>query len=515
MNKTKNPNFPSKNILDSLLKNYKNKEFNYVESQAILITKDYPNYSFGWKILGSVLKLNGKINESLAATLKSVELSPNDFEVHYNLANIYKEIGNLSDAVNCYKKSISLKSNYFQAFFNLANTYKELEILDEAIKSYQKAISIKPDYAKAYYNLATVFQELGKLDDAKKNYENAIFFNPNFVEAHRHLASIKVFYKKDEQFSKIIQIYNDNKTSKEELCHINFTLAKIYEDLKDYKSAFFHYTEGNMFKSKQINYNIENDQLIFKQIKSNYSKIKEFTLNISDNISIVPIFIVGMPRSGTSLIEQIISSHSSVTGGGELSFAAKFGASIARGVDLINSQKLIDFRNYYLNNIKRLSKGNYMVTDKAPLNFFYIGLILSSLPEAKIVNVNRNPAALCWANYKQFFLSKNLGYSYNIEDIKIYLSLYSDLMNFWNSIFKDKIYNLDYDKLTINQEKETYKLIKFLDLKWEDSCLKPQYNDRIVSTASNLQIRKEIYKYSSNDWHKYKPFLNGLLDNIN
>ena len=105
MNKTKNPNYPSKNILDSLLKNYKNKEFNYVESQAILITKDYPNYSFGWKILGSVLKLNGKINESLAATLKSIELSPNDFEVHYNLANIYR--GNLSDAVNCYKKSIS------------------------------------------------------------------------------------------------------------------------------------------------------------------------------------------------------------------------------------------------------------------------------------------------------------------------------------------------------------------------------------------------------------------------
>ena len=515
MNKIKNSIYPSKNLINNLLEKYRNKDFRVAESLAISITKDYPNYSFGWKILGSILKFNGKINQSLVATIKSAELSPDDFEAHYNLGNTYKEVGKFYDAVNCYKKSIFLKSDYFQSYFNLANTYKELENLDEAINAYQKVISIKHDYAKAYYNLATIYQEQGKLDDAKKNYEKAIIFNSKFVEAHRHLASIKVFNTKDDQFLKILQIYNDKKTTDGELRHINFALAKIYDDLKDYKNAFYHYTEGNMLQNRYLNYQIESDQLTFRQIKSNYQNIKSLEIKIYDkDINLVPIFIVGMPRSGTSLIEQIVSSHTKVTGAGELSFAAKFGASIARGVKIINSQKLLDFRDNYLNSLLKISKGNKFVTDKAPLNFLYIGLILSSLPEAKIVNVKRNPAALCWANYKQFFLSKNLGYSYNIENIKIYFSLYLDLMKFWGTVFKDKIYNLDYENLTHDQVKETHKLINFLNLRWEDKCLTPQYNNRIVSTASNIQVRKEIYKYSSNDWLNYKPFLNGSLDNI-
>jgi hypothetical protein len=149
-----------------------------------------------------------------------------------------------------------------------------------------------------------------------------------------------------------------------------------------------------------------------------------------------------------------------------------------------------------------------------PQNFLYLGLITACFPEAKILHVKRDPAAVCWANYKQWFKSENLGYSYSLEDIVEYYKLYNDLMEFWNNVLKNKIYEVDYEALTINQEDEIKKLIKYLELNWEESCLSPEKNERNVSTASNIQIRNKIFKDSSQKWKKYKPFLDGVLDNL-
>ena len=149
-----------------------------------------------------------------------------------------------------------------------------------------------------------------------------------------------------------------------------------------------------------------------------------------------------------------------------------------------------------------------------PQNFLYIGLILAAFPEAKILHVKRNPAAVCWANYKQWFRSKDLGYSYSIGDIIEYYKLYEDLIKFWNELIKNKIYEVDYEALTINHEYEIKKLINHLEIDWEDVCLSPEKNIRNVSTASNIQIREKIFKGSSQKWKKYKPFLNGMLDSL-
>ena len=219
-----------------------------------------------------------------------------------------------------------------------------------------------------------------------------------------------------------------------------------------------------------------------------------------------------MPRSGTTLVEQIISSHALVTGAGELVFANQFGASIARGVSKVDAKSLSSFREKYLAELRRESNGNLFVTDKMPNNFRYIGLIVSALPEAKIIHVKRNPAAVCWANYKQYFYSKTLGYCYSLNDVVSYYRLYEDLMEFWEKSLSKNIYTLDYELLTVNQEDETRKLIEYLDLDWDEKCLFPQNNKRSVSTASNTQVRKKVYQGSSRQWEKYKPFLKGQLD---
>ena len=326
---------------------------------------------------------------------------------------------------------------------------------------------------------------------------------------------MKKFDGQDEQYSKMLELYFDEKISEEKRCHINFGLAKACEDLGNFEQAFAHYSEGNELRKKLLNYDINQDLELFRQIKSYYPRIEQNSLEPHKlSKDLIPIFIVGMPRSGTTLVEQIISSHSKVTGAGELSYAAQFGKVIANGCSEANDEVLLEFRHKYLEKLKNVSKNNLIVTDKMPQNFLYIGLLAAAFPEAKIIHVKRNPAAVCWANYKQYFTSENLGYCYALDDIVNYYSLYKNLIEFWTNKLGKRIYNLDYELLTVDQEKETRQLINYLGLDWDEKCLAPESNTRSVATASNVQIRKKVYQGSSTQWKKYQPFLNGALDGL-
>jgi tetratricopeptide (TPR) repeat protein len=607
---------PPQEQLNSLLECYQTGRYVDAEKLSVSITKEFPKHLFAWKVLGATLKQMGKINESLVASQKSVQLGPLDTAAHYNLANTLKEIGRLDEAEVSYKKAIELKPDYAEAHNNLGNTLKEIGRLDEAEVSYKQAIILKPDYAEAHYNLANTLKELGRLDEAEVSYKKAIelkpdyaeahnnlgmtlkelgrldeaevsykqaiilkpdfeaYYNlgnvllilrrlneaetsyrkviilkpdyseayyylgvilqdfgrleeaeasyrkaiklkPNYVEAHLGLTLMKKFDTQDEQYSNMKELYLDKNISKEQRCHINFGLAKACEDLGDFKQAFAHYCEGNELRKKVLNYNINQDVELFRKIKSNYPQIVQKSLKpdkLTNNT--MPIFIVGMPRSGTTLVEQIISSHSEVTGAGELNFASQFGKAISTGITEKNNESLLDFRSKYLDKLKNVSNGNLIVTDKTPQNFLYIGLLAAAFPEAKIIHVKRNPAAVCWANYKQYFASKSIGYCYAIDDVISYHKLYENLMVFWTNTLSKRIYNLDYELLTVNQESETQKLIEYLGLDWNEKFLSPQNNMRSVATASNLQIRKKVYKGSSQQWKKYQPFLNGALDDL-
>jgi len=326
---------------------------------------------------------------------------------------------------------------------------------------------------------------------------------------------MKKFEVQDEQYSKMQELYLDEKISEEQRCHINFGLAQVCEGLGDFEQAFTHYSQGNVLRKKLLNYDINQDVELFEQLKSSYPKIEKNFLE-PDKLSknLMPIFIVGMPRSGTTLVEQIISSHSQVTGAGELNFASQFGAAIATGITEANNESLFGFRGKYLDKLQNVSNGNLIITDKMPQNFLYIGLLAAAFPEAKIVHVKRNPAAVCWANYKQYFASKNIGYCYSIDDVISYHKLYENLMEFWAKGLSKRIYNLDYELLTLNQESETRQLIDYLGLDWDENCLSPQNNTRSVATASNLQVRQKVYQGSSEQWKKYQPFLNGALDGL-
>ena len=474
-----------------------------------------PHHAEAHSNVGNILQELSKFRDAETSYKQAIALKPDYAEAHHNLGITLQKLGKLEEAVTSCKQAIALKPDYAEAHSNLGNTLQELGRLDEAETSYKQAIALKPDYAEAHSNLGKTLQELGKSDEAEANYKQAIALKPDFAEAHSMLTSMKKFDAQDEQYLKMRELYLDTNISEEQRCHINFGLAKACEDLKDFEQAFVHYSKGNALRKKLLNYDINQDVELFRQIIFNYPRIEQNSLTpgrLSKNL--MPVFIVGMPRSGTTLAEQIISSHSQVTGAGELSYATQFGAAIATGFSEANESALLDFRHKYLAKLQNISDGKLIVTDKMPQNFRYIGLLCAAFPEAKIIHVKRNPAAVCWANYKQYFASKSIGYCYAIDDVIGYHKLYKNLMKFWINSLSNRLYSLDYERLTLNQESETRQLIDYLDLDWDDKCLSPQKNTRSVATASNLQVREKVYQGSSEQWKKYKPFLNGAFDHL-
>ena len=533
--------------IKKLIQLYQSKQYDAAEKLAKSLTKKFPKHPFAWKVLGALLGQAGRASEASNAFQNLVLLTPQDTEAHYNLglslkelgrldeaeksfsqaillnpnyANAYnnlgitlKELGRLGEAEKCYKQAILLNPNSIEAYSNLGNTLKELGRLDEAEANYRQAILLNFNYSKAHNGLGGTLQGLGRLEEAEASLSQAITLDPNYAEAYRLLSIFKKFNSQDEQYLKMQELYLDENITEEQRCHINFGLAKVFEDLGNFKQAFIHYSEGNKLRKKLLNYDIDQDMELFKQIKCNYRHIKQNTLKLNKlEKSLKPIFIVGMPRSGTTLVEQIISSHPQVTGAGELSFAANYGRSIARGLSEVNYESLLNFRSEYLTKLHHASMGNLIVTDKMPHNFLYIGLLAAAFPEAKIVHVKRNAAALCWGNFKQYFPTKNIGYCYALGDVISYHKLYENLMEFWENSLGKRIYNLDYERLTVKQEYETRNLIDYLGLDWDDKVLSPQKNSRIIMTASNRQVRKKVYQGSSEQWKKYKPFLDGAFD---
>jgi len=360
---------------------------------------------------------------------------------------------------------------------------------------YKKSLSINPQYAEAYNNMGAALKEKGKIDEAVIAYKKALSIEPCFAEVHRNLTSIKKYTLQDEHFSEVQELFKRKDLNDDDRCSLSFALAKMYEDVENLDDAFRHLSNGNSLRKKLLKYTIKQDKKLFKKIEMTQphllkSSIKKNKLSAEPT----PIFILGMPRSGTTLIEQIISSHSEVTGAGELRFVQQFGANLALDSKYINTASISDFRKRYLLELSKVSNSKRYVTDKMPQNFLFIPLICAAFPEAKIVHVKRNAAATCWSNYKQYFTSNGLRYSYSLKDVVSYYKFYKDLMELWRSNYYDRIYNLNYEALTVQQEKETVQLIKHLELSWEDACLTPNKNKRSVRTASIQHVRQKFIR---------------------
>ena len=509
------PNFAEcHNNLGNALKEKVNLEEAMTSYRSALKYK--PDYAECYTNLGAVLQEQGKLDEAITSYQTALKYKPNFAECYYNLGNALKVKGKLDEAVISYRTALKYKPEYAECYYNLGITLQEKRKLDEAITSYRTALKYKPEYAECYNNLGIVLQEQGKLDEAIISYKTALKYKLDYATCYRNMSALVKFSQKDEKYYKQMQqIYTDSATSQEDKAHICFALAKYHEDLGNFPKAFSFFKEGNALRKKELKYTISQDEELFKACKRSSQEIKKYALRSTKKEKcIAPIFIIGMPRSGTSLIEQVISSHSSVHGAGELDLIRMLGEPFNIGKQVLRQESLKACRSQYLKELERISENKPFVSDKMPHNFTQIAFIFACLPEAKVIHVKRDAKATCWSNFKQHFRVNALGYSYDLDDLVKYYKLYEDLMCFWEQEYPGQIYQLDYDLFTETQESETKRILEYLDLSWEEACLHPHLNTRSVQTASSTQVRKKVYKGSSQKWKVYEPFLNGAFDSL-
>tara|TARA_B110001452_G_scaffold49052_1_gene37451 strand:+ start:273 stop:1814 length:1542 start_codon:yes stop_codon:yes gene_type:complete len=469
------------------------------------------------QILINILSLayQGKGNYDDSIELLKNELKSNPKNIFFlnNIGLSYFKKRELKIAEYYYKKAIAINPNYINTLNNYGNLKKELNQFDEAIKYFEKALFIKNDNIEINYNLSTIYQGLGDFKNSIKYLEKISSINSNFTKADRNISTMTIYTEDNKHFISMKKKILNNDLKVFQKIDLHFALGKAYEDIEDYKNAFENIEKANSFMKTLSKYKIKEDENLFKTIKKKFDKE---TLIQTKHNKIKTIFILGMPRSGTSLVEQIITSHHQVFGGGELPYMnqivdEKF---LNDSTNIDGLQKIYDdAQNDYISKISFQNNNLLNFTDKSPLNFRWIGFILNMLPNSKIIHCKRNSLDVCWSNYKNQF-EGGLYFTNSLVDISKFYQLYTDLMEFWEKKFKQQIYNLNYEELIKDPEKTIRDIINFCELEWDDNCLKHHKNKRPIKTVSFNQARKPIYNNKIKNTSLYDEYLLELKNSL-
>ena len=346
-------------------------------------------------------------------------------------------------------------------------------------------------------------------EKAKSSYKRAIELNPILYSAHRSLSQIIKYDSDTEHLMQLNKIYENQNTSLSGKTEIAFALGKAYEDIKNYDKSYNFYNEANIQRRKNIKFSYLEEKKNFDSLKLNFNKNIYKENHDVINSDKTPIFIVGMPRSGTTLVEQIISSHPKVFGGDELDFLPNLinsNFSQPYKINLSDHEKINSISSGYINKLKILSNNFDRVTDKLPINFQWIGLIKYMLPNAKIVHCTRNSRDNCFSIFKNYFVNPKLNFAYDMNDLCDFYNLYNDLMNYWEEIIPDFIINIKYEELVNDPVSKIKSLIESCDLTWDIKCLDYYKNSRPIKTTSLIQARKKMYTSSIDSWFNYKKY---------
>jgi len=451
-----------------------------------------------------------------------LDISPNNIEVLLKLSFLYITSGKYDSAIPLLTNAINLEPNNPYSYYNLGYAYQQQKELHLAINYYTAAISLKPDFSLAMNNLGVSYQHLGDIRNANKHFKKAIENNSNCFDAYFNYAQSHKFSDEDNQIIKILEgKSNLPSISKQDKVKIHFTLGKAYDDLGSFKFAFDNYKQGNSFKNH--GFNIKNYSHYIDKIIDVFDNDLIRTLKLNRQEEQNFIFVVGMPRSGSTLIEQIISCHPRVHSAGEIGFIGEIVDEVS---DLLNSTEsypsclsnaqssvLEDISNKVLTLTKTQCDFAEYIIDKSPVNFLHIGLIKILFPNSIVIHTQRNPIATCLSCYFQNFETQHQ-YSYDLRTLGQFYTQYQRLMNHWKKLFTNNIIDIKYEDLVLNQEEKTRELILDCGLEWFDDYLSFYRSKNIISTASKWQTRQPIYHSSVNKHQNYLEFLEDLIHEL-
>ena len=506
-----------KTKIDILTNKMKVGMFNEVIVEAKSLLKKR-NHQVVYNILSISYQSLGKFDLSIKIMEEALSKNANNPYFLNNIGISHHKAENFKEAEEYFNRGLKIAPRYTNILNNLANLKIDLNLVDEAIEYYLKSIEIEENLLETQLNLANLYNSIGRFEKAKTHFRRVLHINPDYTEAHRLISETTKYNLDNTHFKEMLDKINEQNLSQIQLMHLHFGIGKAYDDLNDYKNSFINYNKANQHLKTISKYDIKKDANTFKVIKDFFSRHQNISVKMNKKKL---IFIVGMPRSGTSLAEQIISSHKDVFGGGELPFLNNI---IERKI--LDNENIKDFsktellkqileesQDEYISKITTLDNSNRVFIDKAPLNFKYIGFIKNIFPNSKIINCNRDPIDTCFSNFKSFF-SGSLPFANNLSDLAQFYNMYDDLIKFWKNFFYKNIYDLNYNSLIKDPNKEIKNIIKFCQLDWDENCLKHELNSKSIKTASFAQARKPIYKSAVNSSENYKKYLEELIANI-
>ena len=514
----------NKNIaqqIQIIINQFNVKNYDFVISKVNILLKKNPEYVILYNLLGSAYQNKGDYINAKSKFENGLKLDPNNLALINNLGLSYKNLLEYDLAEKLFLKIIDLNNSYINAYINLGNLKRDLNKFNEAIKLYEKALSISKPNAIILYSLALAHQGIGNFEKSIYYSHEALKINPNFTRADHLISQSKKYKMNDDHYLKLKKKIEDFEHESLEKVDVYFSLAKAEEDVGNIKEASENFIMGNKLKKKLIKYNSKEEVNLLKDIKKKFSENNFKGLSESNENNI--IFILGLPRSGTSLVEQIVSSHKKVFGGGELPILPHL---IKKNLlnkenhfkdnfsEIIKDTKTLEiFKKDYLKFIKNFNYSEKYITDKAPLNFRWIGFINLIFPKSKIIHCLRDPKDNCLSMFKNLF-EGGLNFTYAQEDLVEYFNHYQELMNFWKLHNSDMILDIKYENLISNNEDEIKKIIKFCGLEWDDNCLSFHKNKSPIKTMSTSQARKPIYKTSIKSFDKFKKYLSVLENKL-
>tara|TARA_Y100000590_G_scaffold455811_1_gene605145 strand:- start:386 stop:2152 length:1767 start_codon:yes stop_codon:yes gene_type:complete len=443
---------------------------------------------------------------------RTVEIQPNFAIAFASLANVNVELREYENAISNFQKAIEINPKLAGAYNNLGLVFRKLNDYKNAISCYEKAIEIKTEHASAHHNLGAALKEIGQFDKAIKSHEEAIKYEPENLANYYYLSELKKEILDINLKNKIEKIIKSNQSTKRNSAFGNYLLSKYEQKSKNYEKEINYLIKGHQyfFESKKEKFKL-GVKYCFDDVMQINEGAKVEILGKKNDSEIKPIFIVGVPRCGSTLVEKIIGSGAKfIPMGEETAILENFINEKILEKKSLNLGDVISVRNELSDIYKQKGliseKYDYTFTDKSLNNFFYLELIKEIYPKAKIINCERNILSSIMSIIQNNLTE--LAWAHDIDNIFKYFNNYLEIIKNYKEINPNFIYNLEFEKLVNNPEEESKKLMKFCELTWDKKCLEfYKRKDLISKTASNLQIRETIYKHSLQKYLPYKKYL--------
>ncbi len=481
-----------------------------------------PNYGKAFNSLANTFLDLKRPAEALAAYEKAIAGKPDFVEALTNRAKALIDLSRSEEAVASCDAAIALKPDFAEAHNNRGAALANLGREEEAIASYDLAIALKPDYAAAHDNKGVALLQLGRFEEAGAAHEAAIKLAPTRGRSHHHLALSKRFERGDQRFEAMEDLARETSPlDASERVYVHFALGKAYSDVGDHERSFRHFSQGGALKRQQIGY--DEAQVLGEFGRTRATCTREFMARGygCGEPSPVPVFIVGMPRSGTTLIEQVLASHPDVHGAGEIhdlenavTDLGGVASQAMRRPDIAGQLSGEEFRRIGANYLARISAAApaaRRIVNKMPENFRFAGLIALALPNARIIHVRRDPVDTCVSCFSTLF-AENLPYTYDLAELGRYYRGYEGLMDYWRGALPPGLMiDVQYEDVVADLEGQGRRILAHCGLGWDARCLDFHRNERSVRTASVAQVRRPLYQSSVGRWRRYEAFLGPLL----